>query len=376
MKGVSIKYIGRALLIITLIGVTISGLGAYNLYQSLNRVERIDIQRLEQAVELPKASASKVFLVFSVGSEGLTEGSVDRTGIGRVRGVMEDGLTDSIMLIVANPKSKKLGIISFPRDLWLESYSTRINEVYKRKGVLELITALEGYSGLTIDHVVKSNFAGFVDIVDLLGGVDVFLETYARDSKSKLNLTIGCNQLDGKMALAFARSRHWQISSDNRNWRNDRTSSDFGRIERQQYILEELSLKLKNPLMLTKISQILNVASANIALDTGLSAAEIARWVGSFATGVSSIEKVTIPGVGFTTSLGASVLSFDEENTKTISLDLYEKVTNNDNNELMKDIVTEQTETPEMLSKEKRVSDQKEFSNQSCANQLKTQGRS
>jgi len=376
VKGVSIKYIGRALLIITLIGVTISGLGAYNLYQSLNRVERIDIQRLEQAVELPKASASKVFLVFSVGSEGLTEGSVDRTGIGRVRGVMEDGLTDSIMLIVANPKSKKLGIISFPRDLWLESYSTRINEVYKRKGVLELITALEGYSGLTIDHVVKSNFAGFVDIVDLLGGVDVFLETYARDSKSKLNLTIGCNQLDGKMALAFARSRHWQISSDNRNWRNDRTSSDFGRIERQQYILEELSLKLKNPLMLTKISQILNVASANIALDTGLSAAEIARWVGSFATGVSSIEKVTIPGVGFTTSLGASVLSFDEENTKTISLDLYEKVTNNDNNELMKDIVTEQTETPEMLSKEKRVSDQKEFSNQSCANQLKTQGRS
>lgn len=356
--------------------MTISGLGAYNLYQSLNRVERIDIQRLEQAVELPKASASKVFLVFSVGSEGLTEGSVDRTGIGRVRGVMEDGLTDSIMLIVANPKSKKLGIISFPRDLWLESYSTRINEVYKRKGVLELITALEGYSGLKIDHVVKSNFAGFVDIVDLLGGVDVFLETYARDSKSKLNLTIGCNQLDGKTALAFARSRHWQISSDNRNWRNDRTSSDFGRIERQQYILEELSLKLKNPLMLTKISQILNVASANIALDTGLSAAEIARWVGSFATGVSSIEKVTIPGVGFTTSLGASVLAFDEENTKTISLDLYEKVTNNDNNELMKDVVTEQTKTPEMLSKEKRVSDQKEFSNQSCANQLKTQGRS
>ena len=67
-----------------------------------------------------------------------------RTGIGRARGAMEDGLTDSIMLIVANPKSKKLGVISFPRDLWLEKYGTRINEVYKVKGILELITALEG----------------------------------------------------------------------------------------------------------------------------------------------------------------------------------------------------------------------------------------
>ena len=363
------------MLIVSLIGVTLSGLGAYNLYQSLNSVERIDIKRSEKTVDLPKASASKVFLVFSVGSEGLNEGSVGRTGIGRARGVMEDGLTDSIMLIVANPKSKKLGIISFPRDLWLERYSSRINEVYKRKGVLELITALEGYSGLKIDHVIKSNFAGFVDIVDLLGGVDVFLETYARDSKSKLNLNTGCNKLDGKTALAFARSRHWQISSDNRSWRNDSTSSDFGRIERQQYIIEELSIKLKNPLMFTKITQILNVASANIALDTGLSAAEIARWVGSFATGVSSVEKITIPGVGFTTNLGASVLAFDEENSKTISIALYEKVTNNDNHELEKVAATEQAKNPGMISEEKRVSDQKEYRYLSCTNQLGIQSR-
>lgn len=364
------------MIVVSLIGVTISGFGAYDLYQSLNSVERIDIKRLNKTVELPKATATKVFLVFSVGSEGLSEGSVERTGIGRARGAMEDGLTDSIMLIVANPKAKKLGVISFPRDLWLESYGSRINELYKSRGVLELITALEGYSGLKIDHVIKSNFAGFVDVVDILGGVDVFLESYARDSKSKLVLNPGCNILDGKNALAFARSRHWQVSMDSKNWRSDRSSSDFGRIERQQYVLEELSLKLKNPLLLTKISQILNVASANIALDTGLSAAEIARWITSFATGVSSVEKVTIPGVGFATDFGASVLAFDEEESKTLSMNLYNKVANNASSELKSEEVDSQEMNPELISEEKRVSDRKESTYQNCANQSRIQGRS
>ena len=364
------------MLVVSLFAVTISGFGAYNLYQSLNSVERIDIQRLNKTIELPKASDTKVFLVFSVGSEGLSEGSVERTGIGRSRGAMEDGLTDSIMLIVANPKSKKLGVVSFPRDLWLESYGSRINEVYKSRGVLELITALEGYSGLKIDHVIKSNFAGFVDVVNLLGGVDVFLETYARDSKSKLVLNPGCNKLDGKNALAFARSRHWQVSMDSKNWRSDRSSSDFGRIERQQYVLEELSLKLKNPLLLTKISQILNVASANIALDTGLSAAEIARWVTSFATGVSSVEKVTIPGVGFTTDLGASVLAFDEQKSKTLSMNLYNKVANKESSELKPEVANLQEKASELISEEKRVSDRKESTYQNCANQSGIQSRS
>lgn len=361
---------------ISLIGLIASGLGAYNLYQSLNRVERIEIKRLERVVELPKATATKVFLVFSVGSEGLTEGSVERTGIGSSRGKMEDGLTDSIMLIIANPKSKKLGVISFPRDLWLESYSSRINELYKRKGVLELMTALEGYSGLKIDHIIKSNFAGFVDIVDLLGGVDVFLNTFARDSKSKLTLNIGCNKLDGKTALAFARSRHWQVSSDAITWRSDSSSSDFGRIGRQQYILEELSLKLKNPLMLTKISQILNVASANIALDTGLSAGEIARWVSSFATGVDSVAKVTVPGIGFTTDSGASVLAFDEEVSKALSMNLYKKITETKKSELGTNIVDTLEKGPGKIVPEKQDNDQKDSVYLNCASQSRNPGRS
>jgi|694.fasta_scaffold10163_18 LCP family protein required for cell wall assembly len=301
------------------------GVVTYNIYDAFSNVERIEIKEFNSEIEIPKASSTKTFLLFSVGSEGLEYEEIRRTGVGKARGGMLDGLTDSIMVVIANPNTHNLGILSIPRDLWLDNKGSRINEVYKNYGVLELVREVEDLTSLPIDHVIKSNFAGFVDLVDLVGGIDVELDYSAKDDKAKLLLEKGCNNLSGEKALAFARSRHWKVSYDGVNFRSDRSSSDFGRIERQQYVLTQLANELKNPLLITKVNSIFSTLAGNVALDTNLTVREISSWLVSFSKGVGKIEKRTIQGIGFTTEQGASVLQFDRLASTALAQELLDE---------------------------------------------------
>ena len=318
-----IKKIIFALFITSFTGL---GLIAYNIFATFSKVERIEIKAAESEIDLQKPSSTKTFLLFSVGSEGLEHEEIKRTGVGKARGGMLDGLTDSIMLVIANPNTRNIGVLSIPRDLWLDTKGSRINEVYINNGALGLVKEVEDITGLSIDHVIKSNFAGFVDLVDLIGGINVELDYSARDNKAKLSLEKGCNRLSGDKALAFARSRHWKVSYDGISFRSDRSSSDFGRIERQQYVLTQLANELKNPLLIAKVNSIFATLAGNVAMDTNLTVKEISSWLLSFSRGVEKIEKKTIQGSGFTTDQGASVLQFDRVNSVALAQELWDQI--------------------------------------------------
>ena len=259
-------------------------------------------------IKLPEKSAT--FLLFSVGSEGIESGDGDRLGIGRSRAKMADGLTDSIMVMIADPSSKKIGVISVPRDTWLEKRGHRVNESYNRYGVNGLISDITELTGLPIDHAVSVNFAAFADITDALGGVEIELAQPVRDLKAKLELPAGCVQLDGAKALAFVRSRHWQIYS-NGTWRSDATSSDWGRIERQQSFLRLILARILTPELPVRIPALVDVAGKNLTIDADLTVGKMLSWAKAFAGGVSEIAAATIPGRGFTTDGGASVIGVD-----------------------------------------------------------------
>jgi len=136
-------------------------------------------------------------------------------------------------------KSKKIKMISIPRDLFYNG--RKINAFAAMYGLPELKKTLSEMTGYRLDKYIVLEMYAFIDVVDLIGGIDVHLDKALVDPtyvvidngvKGTLNYAPGDYHLGGKEALRIARSRH--------------TSSDFARAERQQLILKALQQKARN----------------------------------------------------------------------------------------------------------------------------------
>jgi len=182
-------------------------------------------------------------------------------------------LTDVIQLFSYNIRSQKALIVSIPRDLYLniENYGYgKINEMYlagMRQG--------EGRGGalakkevgkvlaLEVHYFIKIDFAGFVKIIDELGGIDVEVEQAIADPSQDTYISQGPHHFNGMEALKYVRSR--------------KTSSDFARSERQQKTLiaikdKTMSLNiLINPF---KINRLLQILADHLATDISISEAK------------------------------------------------------------------------------------------------------
>ena len=90
-------------------------------------------------------------------------------------------------------------------------------------------------TGIDIDYYIELDFAGFAGIVDGLGGVELNFPYPARDLKSHLNVDAGVQLVDGRTALAYARSRQYQENREG-TWVSV-DASDLGRIGRQQSLI-------------------------------------------------------------------------------------------------------------------------------------------
>ncbi len=160
--------------------------------------------------------------------------------------------TDAIIVATIDPGSGKVAMVSLPRDTVNvpiapgEAYAERINTLYfdlqqstgKRKAALEEMRAALAYSfGTEIDHVALVDFDGLVKLIDSIGGIDVTLDEPISDptmhlGDKGLKLKAGLQHLDGKEALAYARSRH--------------TSSDYDRSRRQQQVIAAAAEKVRS----------------------------------------------------------------------------------------------------------------------------------
>lgn len=269
---------------------------------------------LSEPTALPVPPGVTRILVFSTGSEGLdAEADGKRLGIGRARARMADGLTDSILLVTLHPDAGRVGIVSLPRDTWLDWRGHRINESFKRYGLDALVDDVETLTGLRAEHAVAMNFAAFADLTDSLGGVRMLFDAPARDAKAHLDIPVaGCINLDGATALSFVRSRHWQVYTDGR-WHSDATSSDWGRILRQQAFVRAAASQLLTWQLPSRVPALFNVVQDNVTFDQGLSITKIAGLLQGFAANPPQIESMTFPGRGGVTESGASVIFPDLE---------------------------------------------------------------
>jgi len=143
---------------------------------------------------------------------------------------------DTIILAHADASKDQISMISIPRDLWYKG--RRINSVYRYFGPEALLTEVSDMTGLTIDHYLSVDMYAFIEIVNIMGGIDIVLESPLIDPNHKikengqwttLHYPAGPLHLDGLGALRVARSRH--------------TSNDFERARRQQQVITAMKNK-------------------------------------------------------------------------------------------------------------------------------------
>jgi LCP family protein required for cell wall assembly len=232
-----------------LIAAVIATVGAAGVLRAANeRTEDVErVSGLESILADPpddddpiEYPAENYLLVGSDSREGSDAGSEDFGAIGDTDNV--GGRRSDTIMVLRQEKNGGAALVSLPRDLWVEidgtGKSQRINTAFNTDsggGAERLAATVSQSLGIPIHHYVEVDFEGFKDIIDQIGGVELCVGNAAQDANSGLKLDVGCQNLDGVMALAYARSRYYEEWNGS-EWVTD-PRGDIGRIERQQLFM-------------------------------------------------------------------------------------------------------------------------------------------
>ena len=256
--------LGRILLVTFLVltsaALAVAGGSYLYFHQSIAAVQAStpDVKAAQKALDIPKANAPAIALVI---------GYDHRAGI-------ESGnpsLSDTLMLIRADPVTKTISLLSFPRDLDVPIYcnasapqgTDRINSAYSRCGSKGTLLTVGKLTGLPINYLITVNFHGFKEVVDKLDGVwmDVDRRYYNRNTGSYLNnfaninLQPGYQRLSGQQALDFVRFRH--------------TDDDLHRVARQQAFVRSFREQVSTSFSPFKVPSLVNAVTSNIEVAEG-----------------------------------------------------------------------------------------------------------
>jgi LCP family protein required for cell wall assembly len=210
-------------------------------------------------VPTPSGSVNPVGDLLPQKWEGVERVTVLVMGIDRRQGENEKGyLTDSMMLVTVDPVAQTAGMLSIPRDLWVEIPSYEVNTIntanrtgdyydYPGGGPALAVKTVEHNLGMTVDYYVRLDFTAFETLIDTIGGIDVYNETEINDpfypdgsyGYEPFYLPAGQQHLNGHDALRYARTRH--------------DSSDIARAQRQQQVVLAIREKALTPGTLAKL---------------------------------------------------------------------------------------------------------------------------
>ena len=168
--------------------------------------------------------------------------------------------TDVIMLAAVDTVSGQVSLVSFPRDLWVTIpgyYEQRINTVMQVGGFSLLANTLQTNFGIYPGNYAMIDMAGFLEVVDTLGGVKIETDVATADAcDSSLEPDRWCEvgpgtvELDSDWALWYARARY--------------NSSDFDRMRRTQEVVQAVMKKVLSPAGLLRMPALMNTYADNV----------------------------------------------------------------------------------------------------------------
>jgi LCP family protein required for cell wall assembly len=205
--------------------------------------------------------------------------------------------TDTMLVLTLDPVTKTGGMLSIPRDLWvpIPGYGVgRINTAhvlgevddYPGGGPALAVKTVQNNLGIPIHYYARVNFNAFVELVNRIGGIDLYVEEEIDDPAypshdpadpygyDPLHIEAGQNHFDGEMALKYARTRH-------------SAGGDFDRAERQQKVLQAVFTKITRldmvPTLVAQAPQMWSVlqdsAETDLTLDQIIALARLATQV-------------------------------------------------------------------------------------------------
>jgi LCP family protein required for cell wall assembly len=259
-----VALVGRillgTLLLVLLFAGGIAG-GAYLYFHqtvAAVRAHTPDVKRAAKQLDIPLANRAAIALI---------------VGFDRRKGVEDSDTSrsDTMMLVRADPISKTISLLSFPRDLYVTLYCPdkqtgdpvaqghgRINGAYaicESQGSLATVKQL---TGLPINYLITVDFHGFKQVVDTLDGVwmDVDRRYYnknvgtAETDYADINLKPGYQRLNGNDALEFVRFRH--------------TDSDLTRLARQQAFVKAFKQQVSSSLSPLSLPRLVTAMTKNV----------------------------------------------------------------------------------------------------------------
>jgi LCP family protein required for cell wall assembly len=179
--------------------------------------------------------------------------------------------SDTVMLLRADPTTKSISMLSFPRDMIVNvhcpghaTYAGKINSAYSACGEPGTLQTVHDLIGLPINYLIAVNFRGFKQVVNRLGGVWIDVDRRYFNNNAGLsstfgyatiNLQPGYQLLTGGSALDYVRYRH--------------TDSDLFRVARQQQFVKATKYQLAHSFGLTKAVSIVGALTNNVEVAEG-----------------------------------------------------------------------------------------------------------
>jgi len=300
---------------LTLAGVLVAGAAAGGwVYWHLNsNIKSVDIDqalgddRPAKATVTPAPSASasasplptEAVNILVLGSDSRSGKENQALGGGDSSGAR----SDTAMVVHIDAGRTEATVVSIPRDTLVTrpscpledggstavAYNAMFNSAYALGGPVCAVKTVESITDVRMDHYIEIDFSGFAKLVNALGGVTVTTDEDIDDPSSHLTLKAGTHHLDGKQALALARTRH-----------GIGDGSDLGRIGLQQKLVKALLEQISSTNLLTSPTRFYSVADAitgSLTTDTGLDSLTELMSLGQSLKGLSAdqVRTVTMP---------------------------------------------------------------------------------
>jgi LCP family protein required for cell wall assembly len=250
------------------------------------------------------AKAGKPLNLLVMGSDSRAGANNDNSGVDGMR-------SDTTMVMHVSADRSRVEVVSIPRDTLVDIPSCILpdgTETRPEKGAMFnsafsiggqtgdvgaaaacTIRTVEDLSGIFIDDFVVVDFAGFINVVDALGGVPMTVPENINDPQADLRLSAGCQVLDGHDALGFARVR-----------KSVGDGSDISRIGRQQELVAAIAREALGKNLLTDLPalyQFLDAATATLTTGSEIGQIPVLAGLANSLRGIdaASINFVTMP---------------------------------------------------------------------------------
>jgi len=307
------RRLGWVLFTVAMLAIGATAASSLLAWSSWNNVERVELSDV-----LGDSTTGTNYLI--VGTDSRDGIDADQPNAGVIIGTKVSGeRTDSIAVLHLGEGEARL--LAIPRDLYLPlagGSTNRINAAFYFGGPRSLVLTIQSELGIGIDHYLQVDLAGFLGLVNALGGVTIDIPNPAYDLASGLRIdSSGPVHLNGDEALAYVRSRHLVEIIDGREVRDP--TSDLGRVQRQQKFLAAVFRRMGETYNPLKLMGVVRGVTSNVKVDDAMTF----RNAASLGLRLRGLDPATftLPTRPFTTNSGAQVLLLRSDEAETMLAD-------------------------------------------------------